>query len=311
MIFEGVHHLYTGRGAVSEQQPDPDDGGAESFADAAIDSTPTVFAAVPQEHSEIPTSVGKKPGRRVGWTLALGLGYVVLAAGTAFGVIVDKSPEAVDVTAVNASAYAAPVPVPSASVAASASAAPSPSTAPTTATVAPPTPKSTVTGSVSGGIHSGDLRYFLLPPQGTSSVQGNADGNTDTLDEAVTAYGGSSGQRSILEQAGFKTAADRTYQDTTMSANVRILLIQFDSSSESQQWLDGISLSGSGYASIPVPGVSGALGWSYAKDNYYELVGLYREGDTYFEVHLYGQQLIPASDLGQVVSAEHSRLANG
>ena len=295
---------------MSEQQPDPDDGGAESFADAAIDATPTEFAAVPQEHSDIPTSVGKRPGRRVGWTLALGLGYVVLAAGTAFGVIVDKSPEPVDVTAVNASAYAAAVP--SASVAASASTAPSPSTAPTTATVAPPTPKSTVTGSVSSGIHSGDLRYFLLPPpQGASSVQGNADGNTDTLDEAVTAYGGTSDQRSILQQAGFKTAADRTYQDTTMGANVRILLIQFHSSSESQQWLDGISFSGSGYASIPVHGVSGALGWSYAKDNYYELVGLYREGDTYFEVHLYGQQLIPASDLGQVVSAQHSRLANG
>jgi len=169
-----------------------------------------------------------------------------------------------------------------------------------------------VTGSVSGGVHSGDLRFFLLPPpQGPSSVQGDPDGNTDTLDEAISAYGGTSGQHSILEQAGFKTAAARTYQDTTMGANVRILLIQFDSSTESRQWLGGISFSGSGYASISVPGVSGALGWSYAKDNYYELVGLYREGDTYFEVHLYGQQLIPASDLGQVVGAEHARLANG
>ena len=237
---------------------------------------------------------------------------MVLAAGTAFGVIVDKSPAPVDVTAVNASAFAAPMPSASASVSASASATPSPSAAATTASVAAPTPKSTVTGSVSGGVHSGDLRYFLLPPpQGASSVQGSADGNTDTLDEAITAYGGDSSQKSILQQAGFKTAADRTYQDTSMGANVRILLIRFGSSSESQQWLDGISFSGSGYASISVPGVSGALGWSYAKDNYYELVGLYREGDTYFEVHLYGQQLIPASDLGQVVSAEHSRLANG
>jgi hypothetical protein len=265
---------------------------------------------MPQEHSEIPTSVGKRPGRRAGWALALGLGYVVLAAGTAFGVILDKSPGPVDVTAVNASAYAAPEP--SVPVTASASAALSPSTAPSTASVAAATPKSTVTGSVSGGVHSGDLRYFLLPPpQGASSVQGDPDGDTETLDEAVTAYGGDSGQKSILAQAGFKTAAERTYQDTTMGANVRILLIQFGSSSESQQWLDGISFSGSGYASISVPGVSGALGWSYAKDNYYELVGLYREGDTYFEVHLYGQQLIPASDLGQVVSAEHSRLAKG
>jgi hypothetical protein len=293
---------------VSEQQPDPDDGGAESFADAAIDSTPTVFTAVPQEHSEIPTGVGKRPGRRAGWALALGLGYVVLAAGTAFGVIVDKSPAPVDVTAVNASAYAAPMP----SVTASASAAPSPSTAPTTASVAAPTPKSTVTGSVSGGVHSGDLRYFLLPPpQGTSSVQGDPDGNTDTVDQAVTVYDGDSSQKSILEQAGFKAACDRVYQDTSIGANVSILLIQFDSSSEASQWLGSFSLTGNGYASISVPGESGAKGWSYAKSGYYTLVGLYREGDTFYEIQLYGQQLIPASDLGQVVSAEHSRLANG
>jgi hypothetical protein len=295
---------------VSEQQPDPDDGGAESFADAAIDGTPTVFTAVPQEHSEIPTSVGKRPGRRAGWALALGLGYVVLAAGTAFGVIVDKSPAPVDVTAVNASAYAAPMP--SASATASASVAPSPSAAATTASVAAPTPKSTVTGSVSGGVHSGDLRYFLLPPpQGASSVQGNPDGNTDTVDQAITVYGGESSQKSILEQAGFKAACDRVYQDTTIGANVSILLIRFHSSSEASQWLDSFSLTGNGYASISVPGESGAKGWSYAKSGYYTLVGLYREGDTFYEIQLYGQQLIPAPDLGQVISAEHSRLANG
>lgn len=295
---------------MSEQQPDPDDGGAQSFADAAIDGTPPVSTAVPQEHSEIPTSVGKRPGRRAGWALALGLGYVVLAAGTAFGVIVDKSPAPVDVTAVNASAYAAPEP--SAAATASASAAPSPSAAPTTASVAAPTPKSTVTGSVSGGVHSGDLRYFLLPPpQGASSVQGDPDGHTDTADQAITVYGGNSGQKSILEQAGLKAACDRVYQDTTIGANVSILLIQFGSSSEASQWLDSFTLSGNGYASISVPGESGAKGWSYAKSGYYTLVGLYREGDTFYEIQLYGQQLIPASDLGQVVGAEHSRLANG
>lgn len=297
---------------MSEQEPDPDDGGAESFADAAIDGTPTVFTAEPQEHSDIPTSVGKRPGRRAGWALALGLGYVVLAAGTAFGVIVDKSPAPVDVTAVNASAYAAPVLVPTAAASAPASATPSPSTAPTTASVAPPTPKSTVTGSVSGGVHSGDLRYFLLqPPQGASSVQGNPDGNTDNAEQAITVYGGDSSQKSIIEQAGFKAACDRVYQDTTMGANVSILLIQFDSSSEASQWLDNFSLTGNGYASISVPGESGAKGWSYAKNGYYTLVGLYREGDTFYEVQLYGQQLIPAPDLGQVISAQHSRLANG
>ena len=60
-----------------------------------------------------------------------------------------------------------------------------------------------------------------------------------------------------------------------------------------------------------MPGVSEAKGWSYAKNGGYNMVGVYREGDTFFEVEVYGNQALPAADLGQVVSAEHSRLANG
>jgi hypothetical protein len=304
---------------VSEQQPDPADGGAQSFADPAIDGIPAVVAASPEASNEIPTSVGKRSGRRTAWAVALGLGYVVLAAGTAFGVIAGKSPAPVDVTAVDASAYAAPAP--STSVPASAntstnastkaSASASAGAVASTTTVAP-TPKSTVTGSVSNGVHSGDLRYFLLPPpQGPSSVQGNPDGNSDTLDETIASYDGDSSQRSILQQAGFKEACDRIYQDTTIGANVSILLIRFDSSSDAAQWLDSFGLSGASFASISVPGVSGAKGWSYAKDGGYRLVGLYREGDTFYEIQAYGTQLIPAPVLGRLISAEHSRLAKG
>jgi hypothetical protein len=305
---------------VSEQEPDPEDGGTQSFADPGIEGGASVFAASPEESDEIPTSVGNRPRRRAGWAVALGLGYVVLAAGTAFGVIADKSPKAVDVTAVDASAYAAPLSSVSASAGSSASkststakasASASPSAAASTTTVAP-TPKSTVTGSVSNGIHSGDLRYFLLPPpQGPSSVQGNPDGNTETIDDVVSAYSDKSTARSSLEQIGFKTACIRTYQDTTMGANVTIEMLQFDSSSGSSEWLSSFGFSGDGYQSISVSGESGAVGWSYAKNGNYELVGAYREGDTFFEVTIYGAELIPAPDLGQVISAEHARLAKG
>jgi hypothetical protein len=169
-----------------------------------------------------------------------------------------------------------------------------------------------VTGSVSDGVHSGDLRYFLLPPpQGQSSVQGDPNGNTETLDEAVAAYDGDASQASELQQAGFKTGCDRTYQDSTIGANVSVQLIQFDSTGDAEQWTESFGLSGAGFASIPVPGESDAKGWSYAKDGNYTLVGLYREGDTFFEVQIYATQAIPAADLGQIVSAEHTRLADG
>jgi hypothetical protein len=322
---------------VSDQEPDPDEtpiaatpepeSGPDAeetgvFADTASNATPAEFATGPWEQRELPTSVGKSGksgGRgRFGWVLGLGLGYVILAAGTAFGVIIDKSPAAVDVTAVNASAYAAAASdtgsagaSASAHAAGSAKASASPTAAPTSASPTP-TPSSTVTGSVSDGIHSGDLRYFLLPPpQGPSSVQGDPDGNTETLDEAVAAYGGGSGQATQLQEAGFKAGCDRTYQDSTMGANVEIQLIQFDSTEDAQDWTESFGLSGAGFASISVPGLSDAKGWSYADDGSYNLVGLYDEGDTFFEVQIYSTQAIAAQDLAQVLDAEHDRLAHG
>jgi hypothetical protein len=320
--------------AAPEPQSEPGAGNAaESFADTAISAAPREFAAGPGEHEQLPTSVGKArrgSSRRVAWTVGLGLGYVVLAAGTAFGVIIDKSPTPVDVTAVNASVYAAPLGSASGSgagaagVAATASqgtksggatpkASPSPSAAPSTASPTPSAaPTSTVTGSVSDGTHSGDLRYFLLPPpQGPSSVQGDPDGTTETLDDVLTTYTDPSQIRTSLEQDGLKAACTRTYQDSTMGANVTVQLMQFDSSDEASQWLSGYTYNGGGYQSISVSGESGAVGWSYAKDGTYELVGAYHEGDTFFEVTIYGADVIPAQDLGQVISAEHSRLADG
>ncbi|HEX4789186.1 MAG TPA: hypothetical protein VH372_12035 [Actinospica sp.] len=280
------------------------------------------YGATPPTPQAWPTPEGPgEPagkGRRAGWIVGLGVGYAVLAAGTAFGVIASKSPAAVDVTAVNASAYAAPVgssgaaPPASASAKSSATAKASPDAAPTTAAPTTATPTSTVTGSVSGGVHHGDLRFFLLPPpQGASSVQGDPDGTTETIDGVVADYTDASQVKSSLREIGFKAACNRTYQDSSIGANVTIQLVQFGSSSASSEWLSSFSYSGAGYQSIPVSGESGAEGWSYDKDGTYELIGVYRDGDTFFQVDIYGAQSIPAADLGRVVSAEHARLANG
>lgn len=262
-----------------------------------------------------PPAVKARRGR---WIVGLGAAYVVLAAGTAFGVIAGTSPAAVDVTAVNASAYAGELAsasaaaTPTSSASAKAKAGASASSAPTSAPPTSASPTSTVTGSVSGGVHKGDLRFFLLPPpQGPSSVQGDPDGDTESLDDVVQEYGGTSDVRSLLKQLSFKAACARTYQDSTIGANVNIELIRFASSSDASNWFSGFALDGAGFKHISVPGESGADGWSYEKDGNYQLVGVYRDGDTFFNVTIYATQSIPASALGSIIKAQHSRLANG
>jgi hypothetical protein len=288
---------------LQPQQPGVPAWGGPAWAGTAYQHTSTDGGSAPK---------GRR-GRRIA---GFGITYAILAAGTAFGVIAAESPAPVDVTAVNASAYTGALAAASASAsahpAASSSAGASASASPTTAPPTTATPASTVSGRVSDGVHSGDLRYFLLPPpQGTSSVQGDPDGDKESLDDIVQEFGGGSDITSLLHQLGFKNACDRTYQDSTMGANVRTELIQFSSSSNAAQFLSGFELDGGGFQSISVPGESGAHGWSYAKDGSYRLVGVYRDGDTFYEVDVIAPQSVPSSALGSVVTAEHSRLAKG
>lgn len=241
---------------------------------------------------------------------AIGASYLVLAAGTAAAVVAVASPAPVDIAALSspsAGASGAGGAVASASAGSrSASASPSASPSPS------PSPKSTVVGSVKSGVHSGDLRYFLLPPpDGPSSVQGDPDGNTESLSDVVKEYGGSSDVKTFLNQMNFKGGARRTYQDSAMGANVSIELLQFGSSDDATNWLQGFQVNSSGWTTFSIPGESGATAREKHSDGVDELIGVYAQGDTFYEVTIFGTQTVPQSDLANLMTGEHGRLAHG
>lgn len=287
-----------------------DDGAATG--DAAV-SSPTASVAATwgggyTDHSALfappdrpsPTPAGKRRNRTLVAT-AVGASYLVLAAGTAAAVVAVASPAPVNVTA-SASGPASASPTASASASPSASPSPSPS----------PSPKSTVLGSVHDGVHSGDLRYFLLPPPNSpSSIQGDPDGNAESLSDVLKGYGGSSDVKSYLQQAGFKRGANRTYQDSKLGANVTIELLQFNSSDGADSWLQGFYLSGSGWTSFSVPGEGGAKAQEKKSDGADSLIGVYAQGDTFYQITIFGTQALPHGDLSDLMIAEHGRLAHG
>ncbi|MBS2961795.1 hypothetical protein KGA66_01955 [Actinocrinis puniceicyclus] len=239
----------------------------------------------------------------------VGASYLVLAAGTAAAVVAVASPAPVDVTALasgSAAATASGAGGRSAGASATASASASPSPSPS------PSPRSTVVGSVHNGVHSGDLRYFLLPPPNSpSSIQGDPDGTAETLSDVLKGYGGSSDVKSYLQQAGFKRGATRTYQDSKLGANVSIELLQFDSSDGADSWLQGFYLSGSGWTSFSVPGEGGAKAREKKSDGADSLIGVYAQGDTFYQITVFGTQALPHGDLSDLMIAEHGRLAHG
>lgn len=281
------------------QQTVRDGAGVPEFTEQAVPALEQAVPALP--------APAKRRSRALIIT-AIGASYLVLAAGTAAAVVAIASPAPVDVAAALASTSAGASAGASGTASASASAAPSASPSPSPS----PSPVSTVVGSVKDGTHSGDLRYFLLPPpDGSSSVQGDPDGNKESASDVVKEYGGSSDVKSALSQLGFKGGAQRTYQDSTMGANVSIELLQFDSSGDADNWMQGFQLNGNGWTSFSIPGESGATAREKNADNLDSLIGVYAEGDTFYEITVYGTQTLPHSDLADLMTAEHGRLAHG
>jgi hypothetical protein len=163
---------------------------------------------------------------------------------------------------------------------------------------------------VHDGIHSGDLRFFLLPPpDGLSSVQGDPAGTKESLSTVSSEYG--SGAESILKQLHFKAGATITFQDSAIGANVTIELLQFGSSGDASEWRSGFELTGGGFTRFSVPGESGASAWSSKSDGVYTYLGTYIEGDTFYEVSIFGTQTVAHSAMGDLIKQQHARLADG
>ena len=195
---------------MTDQQSEPSEPDAPAPVEAST-SQPAVIASGPGE-AETGEAKTRAKKSRAAFFGAVGLGYVLLAAGTATAVVAIASPTPVKVAALSGSTATAGSATAGSGVAGSGGALPT--SAP--AIAAAPAPTSTVTGSVQNGVHSGDLRYFLLPPpQGPSSVQGNPDGTTETLSTIVTEYGGGYTKQN-LTQLDFTGACTRTYQDLSL-----------------------------------------------------------------------------------------------
>ncbi|MEU6234254.1 hypothetical protein [Kitasatospora sp. NPDC047058] len=207
------------QGAPFETTAVPDTGAAPALAPHG--------AAAPAFAPDGGAAPARKLPRAVGVALATAGLLAVTATSAAVTVAVGK-PAARPAAA---TAPATAVPAVSASPTASASATPTPTAVPTT--VAPvPKPASTVKGTVSGGRHEGDLRYFLLPiPDGGESY-GPADGMPMTDDDVADLFGKQDGIMRILKSYGYRDAATRMYRTADGKAEVTVTLLHFGSATQ-------------------------------------------------------------------------------
>ncbi len=94
---------------------------------------------------------------------------------------------------------------------------------PSPAATAAPSPTHTLKGTVDGGRHSGDLRYFLLTPPAGAEVYGDEEGSELSRSEAAD----SAEMERALADHGFKAAAQRTYLTADGDYEVSVQLVRF------------------------------------------------------------------------------------
>ncbi len=243
------------------------------------------------------------------------VGWLLIAAATAGTVVaVGRGSDGASQSAASAAGTA-----PSATSPASGVPSPTPS-APTstspTPTVPPTTPKpvSTVTGKVTSDLlHSGDLRFFLLPVPSDAGVIGAADGKPLTKDDVAKEYLNSADVLKSLNALGFKDGAYRDYQTGDAKYHVVVRLLHFGSAQSAKLWFQGDKPDPLAKA-FPVNGFPDAKGYYLAPLRHGDLAnlrGLYYTGDVVFEIFVIGQDPIDKNVLAGRIHKQVDRLTTG
>lgn len=176
-----------------------------------------------------------------------------------------------------------------------------------------PTPSSTVTGKVSNGVHTGDLRFFLLPVPSDGSAVGAPDGDTLTAANVAAFYSNSSEALKALQQLDFKGGATRTYQTGDAKYHVDVRLLHFASAENARAWAAGDKPMAS-WKAFSVPGYPDEKAYDIPLDaslGEARLRAVGFRGDVFFEIDVFGQPPVDHAVLIDRVRKQIARLDSG
>ncbi|MFE2427048.1 hypothetical protein ACFXJ5_09880 [Streptomyces sp. NPDC059373] len=229
--------------------------------------------------------------RRTPLIAAAAVGLVLLVGATA-GTVVVLGSSSSDGTAAAAAPSASPSPVPT-------SAAPTPS----------PSPSSTVTGAVrSGGIHTGDLRYFLLTPPKDAEIYGDEDGSELSRSEVA---GGSASVKTALTTYGFKAGATRTYLTADGDTEVTVDLARFSGPADAAAFYSRFYFSGT---RITLVGSHPAKAYrlsSSSAGSTGSVVVVSHQGDVHLTITVTGAKTPDRAQLRALLDRQYRRLKTG
>ncbi|GAB2578501.1 hypothetical protein GCM10027168_09400 [Streptomyces capparidis] len=170
-------------------------------------------------------------------------------------------------------------------------------------------PSPAVTGSVSGGVHRGDLRYFLLPLPEGAEPYGEPAG--DPAGAADAAIGLGSVTEDSLRQRGFRQGALRVFRTADGSGEVNVKLLRFGSAGQARDFAGEDLFEG---PAVSLPGESGTRATrleSSAAESTDALVAVGQEGDVAFTITVTGAGEPSAARMAELVADQRERLRTG
>ncbi|WNI17013.1 hypothetical protein [Actinacidiphila sp. ITFR-21] len=166
-------------------------------------------------------------------------------------------------------------------------------------------------GHVTGGVHSGDLRYFLLPPPADADVTGDRAGSPLTADDIAATAPDDSAARGELRTYGFRAGAYRTYSTADGIFEVTVKLIRLGTPADAAAYYAAHSYEG---AAIPLATDFPARAYDLASgsaESTDTVLAVSYQGDTQIILTVTGGGSRSRAQLPSLLAAQHRRLESG
>lgn len=185
----------------------------------------------------------------------------------------------------------------------------SPAAATSTPSAAPPA--STVKGQVSRGKHTGDLRFFLLPPSKDAEVYGDEAGSALTAAEVASTASDEAEMKRALKEYGFRSGAYRTYLTAGGGAEVTVKLSRFADAASAAGYYDAHYYEGD---KLTLTGGYPARAYhltSASWESTDSLLAISYQGDVHITITVTGGKTADPRLLQNLLDAQYQRLKTG
>ncbi|SEG88740.1 hypothetical protein SAMN05216223_119131 [Actinacidiphila yanglinensis] len=166
-------------------------------------------------------------------------------------------------------------------------------------------------GRVAHGVHTGDLRYFLIPPPEQADVYGDPAGSADTAADVAAGSADESQAQRALTTYGFRSAASRTYLTADGVSEVTVELVRLHGPSQAAAYYSASSYQAT---TLPLQGSYPARGYdlsSGSAESSDTLLAISYQGDVQITVSVTGGRTPSHTLLQHLLDAQYQRLKTG